>query len=169
MRARARREREARRAPSTPRLLGRLAPLFVGSGLAVSLAAYYRASLAPEQFGRGQTAATELPPEPPVERLAVDDAGFPCDVERVLRDKCRRCHTEPPRHAAPFSLLTWHETRKLRQGQPIYLRMGLAIESGAMPLGIAANPPVLPLTVAEKRVLLGWIQSGAPRADCPPF
>jgi hypothetical protein len=111
--------------------------------------------------------AAEPPaPEPPLELVRVDGSGLPCDVDDVFVSKCRRCHTIPPRHGAPLVFLTWEDTRQDRLGQPLFSVIGRAVRSDFMPYRIDANPPVLPLTPEEKRVILAWVDAGAPRQDC---
>jgi hypothetical protein len=112
-------------------------------------------------------AAQPLPEEPPVELLKVPDSGLPCEVDEVFARKCRRCHTIPSRHAAPFAFLTWDDTRQDRLGQPLYTVIGRAVRTDFMPYKIEANPPVQALTDAEKRTILDWVEAGAPRAACP--
>lgn len=111
-------------------------------------------------------AALPMPEEPPVELLRVPSSGLPCDVDDVFAHKCRRCHTVPTRHGAPFVFLTWDDTRQDRQGQPLVNVIGRAVRSGFMPYRVEANPPVLPLTDEEKKIILDWVDAGAPRADC---
>jgi uncharacterized membrane protein len=111
-------------------------------------------------------AALPLPEEPPVELLRVANSGLPCAVDDVFAAKCRRCHTVPTRHGAPFVFLTWEDTRQDRQGQPLVNVIARAVKSGFMPYRIEANPPVQPLTEAEKKTILDWVDAGAPRGDC---
>jgi hypothetical protein len=108
-----------------------------------------------------------LPREPPVELLSVPNSGFPCAVDDVLQAKCRRCHTRPARHAAPFALLTWEDTRAYRHQTQLHVLMAGVIKSGSMPQRIPANPPIEPLTADERWVLLDWLGKGAPRGSCP--
>ncbi len=111
-------------------------------------------------------AAEPLPVEPPVEKLRVPSSGLPCKVDEVFAAKCRRCHTVPTRHGAPFVFLTWDDTRQDRLGQPLYSLIGRAVRSGFMPYRIEANPPVMPLTEEEKAIILNWVDAGAPKEDC---
>ena len=163
--------KKARPGSVTPRLLGGspwalvIVVLVLGGGFYFGSQAMPQRAPAPTPNSWSELS---LPLEPPVALLSIDNSGFPCDVERVLRAKCRRCHTIPSRHAAPFSLLTWDDTRQLRNGAPIFERMLVAVKSGAMPMRLAANPPVQPLTETEKQVLLEWLEQGAPRGLCPP-
>lgn len=129
---------------------------------------------AAEAEARAQAAAREaariaalpLPEEPPVEVLRVPNSGLPCKVDEAFAAKCRRCHTIPMRHGAPFVFLTWDDTQEDRQGQRLASLIGRAVRSGFMPYRVEANPPVLPLTDAEKKSILDWVDAGAPREDC---
>ena len=113
-------------------------------------------------------AAEPLPEEPPVETLRAPNSGLPCKVDDVFAAKCRRCHTIPTRHGAPLVFLTWDDTRQDRLGQPLYSVIGRAVRSGFMPYRVEANPPVVPLTDDEKKIILDWVDAGAPRQDCDP-
>jgi uncharacterized membrane protein len=85
-----------------------------------------------------------------------------CEVRTVLADKCHRCHTAPPEHGAPFSLLTYEDTQVLdRRGTPRFERMHDAVESEYMPpTFLKLDPPVEPLTDDERQVLLEWAAGG---------
>lgn len=117
---------------------------------------------------RAAQAAVPMPEEPPVELTRVPDSGLPCDVDDVFAKKCRRCHTIPTRHGAPFVFLTWQDTQQTRADQPLTALIGRAVRSGFMPYRIEANPKVEPLTEDEKKIILDWIDAGAPRQDCDP-
>jgi hypothetical protein len=110
----------------------------------------------------------EIPPEPPLGTIEVENSGLPCDVEAVLKAKCRRCHGSPRRHGAPFSLLRWEDFQFVHRNEPLYVHVGKVVRSGFMPYRIPANPPVEPLTDAEKKVLIDWAQAGGPRGECKP-
>jgi hypothetical protein len=107
-----------------------------------------------------------LPADPPGGPLELPNSGFPCELEAVLKAKCRRCHTEPARFGAPFSLLAWDVTRTLLHGAPIYEKMGHSVKIGFMPYQAPANPPIARLTEAEKLVIVSWADAGGPRGDC---
>jgi uncharacterized membrane protein len=98
----------------------------------------------------------------------VPDSGLPCAVDDVFARKCRRCHTIPTRHGAPFVFLTWQDTQQTRADQPLTALIGRAVRSGFMPYRIEANPKVEPLTEEEKKIILDWIDAGGPRQDCDP-
>jgi hypothetical protein len=109
-----------------------------------------------------------VPVDPPLEKSRVPDSGLPCDVDDVLARKCRRCHTNPARHTAPFELYTWDDTRSERMGLPLYVHIGRVVENGYMPLALPVNPPVERLTPDEKRILVDWVDAGAPKVPCEP-
>ncbi|HVY28682.1 MAG TPA: hypothetical protein VHB79_19130 [Polyangiaceae bacterium] len=111
-------------------------------------------------------AALPLPEEPPVEMLRVPHSGLPCKLDDVFAHKCRRCHTIPTRHGAPFVFLTWDDTRQDRMGQPLVNIIGRAVRTGFMPYRVEANPPVQQLTDEEKKIILDWVDAGGPREDC---
>jgi hypothetical protein len=115
---------------------------------------------------RAAQAAMPLPEEPPVDLLRVPDSGLPCAVDDVFAKKCRRCHTVPTRHGAPFVFLTWQDTQSTRADQALSALIGRAVRSGFMPYRIEANPKVEPLTDDEKKIILDWVDAGAPRGDC---
>lgn len=107
-----------------------------------------------------------LPEEPPLAAVRAENSELPCDVDDVLARKCRRCHTTPARNGAPFPLYTWTELQMPRSSQPLYQHIARVVQSGYMPYRIPANPPVEPLTDAEKKTLLDWVSAGAPRGSC---
>lgn len=84
---------------------------------------------------------------------------FPCEVFTVLQKNCHTCHKSPPVNNAPYSLLTYEDTRavyfmdKLR-----WQRMGEVVESGFMPFGQTIDP-------ADKQVLLDWVGTCALPAE----
>jgi hypothetical protein len=96
------------------------------------------------------------------------DSDLPCDVDQVLADKCRRCHGTPGRNGAPLIFYKWSELHAEYLGEPVYKRLGRAVQTGFMPNRIPANPPVEPLSSAEKQTLLDWVAAGAPRGSCAP-
>jgi hypothetical protein len=92
---------------------------------------------------------------------AAGAASLPCDVAAVLAARCSSCHAQPPRFGAPFSLLTWADTRASSSSgpTPIWSLMKNAIEAGDMP---PPSSPTGPLTASERATLLGWLTAGAP-------
>jgi hypothetical protein len=141
----------------------------LGSGCERKMRAREReAELARQRPAPVQRAPEPLPEEPPVDLLRVPNSGFPCAVDDIFAARCRRCHTIPTRHGAPFVFLTWEDAQQQRVGQPLTTVIGRAVKSGFMPYRIEANPPVIPLTDAEKQVITDWVDRGAPREVCDP-
>ncbi|MBM4359779.1 MAG: hypothetical protein FJ096_16875 [Deltaproteobacteria bacterium] len=64
---------------------------------------------------------------------------YPCAIEKVLADNCRRCHTTPTTGGAPFSLDAYEDSQALYAGKVIFSRIKGAVESKFMPL----SPPTL--------------------------
>jgi hypothetical protein len=115
---------------------------------------------------QAELAAAPLPEEPPVELLRAEDSGLPCAVDDAFAAKCRRCHTIPTRHGAPFVFLTWQDTQQARGDERLATLIGRAVRSGFMPYRIEANPKVEPLTEEEKKSILDWVDAGAPQERC---
>ncbi|MRG97692.1 hypothetical protein [Polyangium spumosum] len=90
-----------------------------------------------------------------------ETGDFPCDVFAVLQTHCHTCHQSPPVSGAPYSLLTYEDTRALHgmTTKPRFVRMAEVVESGFMPLGAT-------LPEAEKQTLLDWLTTcGLPAPD----
>ncbi len=95
-----------------------------------------------------------------------------CEAQPILAVKCGRCHAEPPENGAPFPLATYADVQRTdARGRPRYERMQSAIETSFMPATfVKLEPPVEPLTDAEREVLLAWLVAGAPEGErdaCP--
>ena len=101
-----------------------------------------------------------------------------CDALTVVRNKCQRCHNDPPENGAPVPFLTFEDFHA-QYGTSEFAWWEVAVgmvEDDIMPY-VALNappfsimPPVEPLTVEEKATLLGWLKQGAlPEGgtDCP--
>lgn len=90
-----------------------------------------------------------------------------CDARAAIQNKCVRCHTNPRKNAAPFSLETYADTQvpAPTKDDPEATRadhMRRAVESGAMPFtGFLLDPPVEDLTCEERATLLDWLRNGA--------
>lgn len=93
------------------------------------------------------------------EPAAAGAVAYP-QVAAILHRRCASCHR--PGEAAPFALLTYADAA----GWAATIRE--VIEEGRMPPwsaegGPFANDPSL--TAGEKRLLLAWIEAGAPEGD----
>ena len=90
---------------------------------------------------------------------------YPCEVDAIL-DNCRRCHTDPTKNGAPFSLETYQDSQQTYFGVAIWARMQAVVSQDIMP---AQDPK---LTALEKFQLLdAWACQCAPPRDpaatCP--
>ena len=85
-----------------------------------------------------------------------DVGDFPCDVFALLQTHCQTCHQAPPLNGAPFSLLTYEDTRQPfgSTGKQRWQRMAEVIETGFMPLG-----QMIP--AADKDAFLAWLNACA--------
>src|SRR5215469_2933532 len=87
---------------------------------------------------------------------------FTKDVAPILQKRCQSCHR--PGEAAPFSMLTYEETR------PWAGAMKLAVRQKTMPPWYA-DPHVghfsndRSLTEEEVNTIVAWATGGAPRGD----
>lgn len=99
-----------------------------------------------------------------------------CAALQVVRDKCQRCHSDPPANGAPVPLLTYEDFQRPYGAEKYWQAAAEAVERDVMPY-LALNepptslsPPVEPLTKDEKTTLLGWLERGAQPeggTDCP--
>lgn len=83
-----------------------------------------------------------------------------CDELAIVRDKCGRCHSSPPKHGAPFSLLSLDDLTSVdAKGVPRRERMADAIERRTMPARyLELDPPVAELSEEERDLLLAWLR-----------
>ena len=101
--------------------------------------------------------ACSAPPEKPsrvTPRVVVGDV--PCGPDKVLKNVCQFCHTNPPQHGAPFPLVTYANTQAELDGHPIFYWMEKYVTAEIMPL-----PPV-EISDGDRAILLKWLRAGAP-------
>lgn len=98
-----------------------------------------------------------------------------CDAYKIVNCVCQQCHQEPTRHGAAMPLMTYEDTQARYPASSstfVWERMEVAVTNRSMPEtgDPSVNPPVKPLTEAERTTLLTWLAQGA-RAegglDCP--
>jgi hypothetical protein len=101
-----------------------------------------------------------------------------CEALSVIRDRCQRCHTDPPENGAPRPFLTYEDTQATypNSDQQWWQKMLEAVSSDFMPLTQLNDPPfnimppVEPLAPDQKATLLGWLEAGAEPTggtECP--
>jgi hypothetical protein len=99
---------------------------------------------------------------------ATPDAGttkrLPCDVDKVLAENCRKCHSATPQYGAVMPLDTLADLQATAPSDPskkVYELVADRIASDAKPMPPPPNPR---LTAAERSVLTQWAAAGAPAA-----
>jgi hypothetical protein len=98
--------------------------------------------------------ASEPPPKHVTPQAITGD--IPCAPNRVLVEICQQCHSSPPRHGAPFSLVTYADVQREQDGKPVWQWMGQYVRDGNMPL------PPIHIADDDRATLLAWLQAGAP-------
>ena len=117
---------------------------------------------------RPETEPVGCPIDRPAPRPPSADLTYSRDVAPILRRRCADCHR--PGQVGPFPLLTYREAARWAGA------IADAVEEARMPpwfadprFGRFANDPRL--TDREKRIIIGWAESGAPEGnpdDLPP-
>lgn len=111
----------------------------------------------------GACSSSDSPADPPI-------TPSYCDVAPIIAAKCQRCHAQLPVNGAPFSLASYADTQAPAPSPDApdrrrYQLMEEAVESGVMPdTKQALDPPVSPLSCAERALLLAWLAADAPPA-----
>jgi hypothetical protein len=101
-----------------------------------------------------------------------------CDALVVVKEKCQRCHNDPPENAAPVAFLSWEDFQsQYYMTEFMWWQIAIdMVERDVMPyVALNTSPdlvggPVEGLTVKEKATLLGWLKQGAQPeggTDCP--
>jgi hypothetical protein len=92
-----------------------------------------------------------------------------CEALAVVRAKCQRCHTRPPKNGAPVPFLTYDDFQApYGSSGSTYAEVATrAVELDVMPYVVlnepptSLMPPVQALTSEEKATLLSWLKQGA--------
>ena len=93
-----------------------------------------------------------------------DQSGVPCDVAKVLADRCLSCHGGTPSGGAPMPLVTYEELTapsKKDPAQTVIQRCVARMQDAAAPMPTGGLPPA-----SEVAVLQTWIDAGTPKGDC---
>jgi hypothetical protein len=100
----------------------------------------------------GVGAAAACPPTPQV-------GDFPCDVFKIIHNRCNPCHQMPPLNGAPFPLLTYENTQEeYEPGILKFQQMYAQIQPGASP----RMPFGGMLTASELTTMSSWLSQCAP-------
>jgi uncharacterized membrane protein len=95
--------------------------------------------------------------------------SIPCEVETVLAQRCRECHSAPPKQGAPMALVTYADLVAAARSDPskhVYDLVEQRIHEDAKPM---PPQPSKRLDDQESSALDSWIGKGAHAADtaCP--
>ncbi|MFO0662273.1 MAG: hypothetical protein U0165_20945, partial [Polyangiaceae bacterium] len=85
---------------------------------------------------------------------------IPCDVDAVLKSRCRSCHGDPPSFGAPMALVTYAQTQARSVTSPtqtVWQVMQSRVHDTTNPM-----PSTGVLPSGELAVLDAWFASGAP-------
>jgi len=91
--------------------------------------------------------------------------GIPCNVDTILQNHCRACHSAPPTNQAPMPLVTFEHLQAPSVSDPsvpVYEAVAARIKDDARPMPPAPNAR---LTPAEIEVIDTWVGSGAMTGD----
>lgn len=89
--------------------------------------------------------------------------GLPCDVAKVLQDRCWSCHGVTPVAGAPMSLATYDDLAAKAKSNPSKTAAQLSVErmnSASAPMPPGAGD------AAGAAVLDTWIAAGMPKGTC---
>lgn len=91
-------------------------------------------------------------------------SGLPCNVDAILANNCRKCHSFPPQFGAPMALTTHEALHAAAQSDPnvkVYEMALRRIADDADPMPPAPNAR---LSEADRATLRAWVDAGAPSA-----
>lgn len=111
----------------------------------------------------GSTGATP-PPDPGTTSPPTRVSGLPCDVAKVLTDRCTSCHGNPSSAGAPMSLVTYADLAQpaMSDRRKSTAQMSLQrMKDAGKPM-----PPGGPVPAAELAVVEAWVSGGAPAGTC---
>ena len=95
--------------------------------------------------------------------------SLPCDVDKVLADNCRKCHSDPAEFGSPMPLVSMtdlHRAAKSDKSRKVYELVPNRIANDQDPMPPAPNAR---LSAADRAVLSSWAAAGAPAGtvtDC---
>lgn len=89
-------------------------------------------------------------------------SGLPCDVEKVLKERCQSCHQATPQYGAPNALVTYADMDTTGSGgKKMYEIVKERVHDDKRPMPQAPYPR---LTTQELAVIDGWVAAGAKRS-----
>jgi hypothetical protein len=94
--------------------------------------------------------------------VGVGPSNLPCNVDAILANNCRKCHSFPPQFGAPMSLMTHEALSKPAPSDAslkVYEMALRRIADDADPMPPSPNPR---LSEADRATLRAWVDAGAP-------
>jgi hypothetical protein len=89
--------------------------------------------------------------------------GLPCDVDKILKEKCQTCHGAEPKFGAPNALVTWDDLQKPGQGgAKTYERVKARVHDEARLMPPSPQPK---LDDKELAAIDAWVGAGAKTTD----
>ena len=95
--------------------------------------------------------------------------SLPCDVDKVLADNCRKCHSDPAEFGALMPLVSMtdlHRPARTDRARKVYELVPARVADDAKPMPPFPNAR---LSAADRAILSSWVAAGAPAgtvADC---
>jgi hypothetical protein len=106
-------------------------------------------------------AALRAATNPASTEAALLPSHLPCEVENIIRTRCKACHA-PGSPAHQVSLLTYADLMQVSKSLPTlsYAQQALQmVQAGRM-------PPTSSLSPSDVQLFGNWVQAGAPSAEC---
>jgi len=98
---------------------------------------------------------------PPTTQASVGDTGLPCNVQKVLADRCWTCHGTTPRDRAQ-TLVSYDDLSRKDSSGKTFAELAIErIHDEVKPM-----PPSGSVPDADKDVLDAWVRGGAKRGSC---
>lgn len=92
-------------------------------------------------------------------------SGLPCDVDAILANNCRKCHSFPPQFGAPMSLMTHEALGKAAPSDPNVKVYEMALRRVADDADPMPPSPNARLSEADRATLRAWVEAGAPSSS----
>lgn len=94
--------------------------------------------------------------------------GLPCDVEKVLQEKCQSCHASSPTFGAPMPLTRYEDLSAAAGASTVLDEVLTRVQDDKSPMPPA---PAARLSATELSALNTWKAAGAPRSSesCTPM
>lgn len=93
-------------------------------------------------------------------------SGLPCELSKLLVDRCQSCHASPPTGGAPMALVTYGDLVAPSPNDPSESVLRASILRMQSPLLPMPPKPATPATAAETAILQDWETGGSAPGGC---